>query len=228
MMKKKLIIFGVGKIAEVVHYYATEECGFDVAAFCVDKPFKKSDNFLNKPVVTFDDVEILFPASEYDMFIAIGYHDLNNLRKDKCSQAHVKGYHLVSIVSPLCKLPQTVTLGFNCFVMPPAIIHPCVRIGNNVFVWSGALIGHHSFIEDDCWLTSNCNIGGDVKIGKRVFIALNATISNSVIIGNECFIGANTLVTKKMEDGQVVISEPSKPIKLNSEQFLRISSFNSL
>jgi len=183
---------------------------------------------LDKPVVAFSLVEQTYPHSEYDMFVAVGYHDLNALRKQKCSEAKEKGYTLVSIISPKSNLPKNVTFGYNCFIMPPAIIHPCVKIGNNVFVWSGALVGHHSTIGDHCWLTSNCNLGGDVKIGKQVFIALNATISNSVNIGNECFIGANTLVIKGMDNEQVMIAEPSKPIKLTSKQFFRISSFNAL
>jgi UDP-3-O-[3-hydroxymyristoyl] glucosamine N-acyltransferase len=112
--------------------------------------------------------------------------------------------------------------------MPPSIIHPCVTLGNNVFVWSGALVGHHTVVGDHCWLTSHCHIGGNVQIGHNSFVALNATVGHSVTIGNECFLGANTLVNKELLDGQVVIAESSKAIKLNSKQFLKFSSFSSL
>lgn len=227
-MKKKLVIFGVGKIAEVVYYYASSECGFEVAAFCADAEYIKIETLNGLPVVPFQEAEKKFPPSGYDMFIAVGYHDLNRLREKKCTEAIEKGYSLVSIISPLCNIPSNVTIGWNCFIMPPAIIHPCTQLKNNVFVWSGAMVGHHSVIEDNCWLTSCCNISGNVRIGANTFVAVNATIGHSVIIGKNCFLGANTLVTKGLDDDKVVIAESHKPLRLTSSQFLRMSNFSSL
>jgi sugar O-acyltransferase (sialic acid O-acetyltransferase NeuD family) len=227
-MKKKLIIFGIGKIAEVIHYYAASECGFEVAAFCVDPNYIEAKTFDKLPIVSFDEVTNIFPPTEFDMFIAVGYHDLNRLREKKCTEAREKGYKLVSVISPLCYIPTNVTIGWNCFIMPPAIIHPCTQIKNNVFVWSGAMIAHHSVIEDNCWLTSCCNISGNVRLGANTFVAVNATIGHSVIIGKNCFLGANTLVTKSLEDDKVVIAESQKPIRLTSSQFLKISNFSGL
>jgi sugar O-acyltransferase (sialic acid O-acetyltransferase NeuD family) len=227
-MKKSLIIFGIGKIAEVVYYYAKEECNYDVVAFTVDGQHKKLETFQGLPVVAFENIELTHDSDQYDMFVAVGYHDLNKLRERKCSEAISKGYKLVSVVSPLVNLPTNVSIGWNCFIMPPSLIHPCVQIKNNVFVFSGAMIAHHSVIDDNCWLTSCCNISGNVKIGANTFIAVNATIGHSVNIGKNCFLGANTLVTRNLEDEKVVISESSKPLRLTSSQFLRMSSFSNL
>lgn len=226
---KEIVIFGTGKIAEVIYYYAHHECGFKVAAFTTDAAYLPDEgDFLGKTVVAFHEVENHYPPTQYDLFVAVGYHDLNKLRETKCQEARDKGYKLVSIVPASANLPSNVVYGDNCFIMPPSLIHPCVTIGNNVFVWNGAMIGHHSVIGDNCWLTSNCNLGGNVKVGQQTFIAINATITHSVIIGDQCFIGANTLVTKKLENEKVVIVESSKPIKVNSKQFLKFSSFSSL
>lgn len=227
-MKKKLIIFGIGKIADVVFYYAKYECGFEVSAFCVDEEYRKMEAFNGLPVISFNEIQSKYPANEYDMFVAVGYHDLNRLREKKCKEAMQKGYQLVSVISPLCNLPSNVTTGWNCFIMPPAFVHPCSEIKNNVFVWSGAMVAHHSVIEDNCWLTSCCNVSGNVKIGPNCFLAVNATIGHSVTIGKNCFLGANTLVTKNLEDDKVVIAESSKPLRLTSDQFLKMSSFSSL
>jgi UDP-3-O-[3-hydroxymyristoyl] glucosamine N-acyltransferase len=103
-----------------------------------------------------------------------------------------------------------------------------VQIGNNVFIWNGAMVGHHSIIEDNCWLTSSCNISGNVHVGSNTFIAVNGTVGHSVTIGSNCFLGANSLVTKNLEENKVVIVESSKPLRLNSEQFLRMSTFSNL
>lgn len=227
-MKNDLVIFGIGKIAEVVFYYAKEECGFNVVAFCVDGQYKTVESFQGLPVVAFESVEREFSPSTHDLFVAVGYHDLNRLREAKCKEAIAKGYRLPSIVSPIANLPKNVQLGWNCFVMPPCFIHPCVVLKNNVFVFNGATVGHHSVLEDNCWLTSSCNIGGNVSIGANTFMALNSTVGHSVSIGRTCFIGANALVTKNLEDDKVVIVESSKPLRLNSRQFLRMSKFSSL
>jgi len=225
---KDLIIFGNGKIAEVVYYYAKEDCGYNIVAFTVDLVYTKEDTFHGKPVIPFDDIQNNFSPEQNAMFVAIGYHDMNRLREQKYKAAKAMGYEIVSIISPKAKLPKTVRVGENCFIMPPALIHPNVVIGNNTFVWSGAMIGHHSRIGENCWLTSTANISGVVQVGNNCFFAVNSTIGHGINIGDECFIGANALVTKSLESKKVVIVESSKIFRLNSKQFLRFSNFSDL
>jgi acetyltransferase-like isoleucine patch superfamily enzyme len=90
------------------------------------------------------------------------------------------------------------------------------------------MIAHHSVVDDNCWLTSCCNISGNVHLGANTFVAVNATVGHSVTIGKNCFLGANSLSTKNLEDEKVVIEESTKPIRLTSSQFLRMSSFSNL
>jgi sugar O-acyltransferase (sialic acid O-acetyltransferase NeuD family) len=227
-MSKPLVIFGTGKMAEVISYYAMHECGYAVAAFAVDIEHKQTETFLGKPVIAFEGIKEHYPPAQYDLFVAVGYQDLNQLRETKCAAAKGLGYKLASVISPNANLPTNVVHGDNCFIMPPAIIHPCVKLGNNVFVWSGALIGHHSVIEDNCWFTSNCNIGGNVTMGRNCFVAMNATVSHSVNIGSQCFLGANTLMTKNLENNSMMIEESTKKFRLSSQQFLKFSNFSSL
>lgn len=225
---KKLIIFGAGKIADVVFYYAKNECGFDVAAFTVDRQYINENEFNGLPIVPFEEITEKYPPSEYDMFIALGYHDMNSLRERKYHESRDKGYEIISVISPNCKLPENVKYGKNCFIMPPALIHPCVEIGNNVFIFSGAMIGHHSKIGDNCWLTSCTNISGVVTVGKNCFFAVNSTVGHAVKVGDECFIGANALVTKCLDSKKVVIVQTTPVFQLESDKFLKISRFSEL
>ena len=227
-MGNDLIIFGNGKIAEVIAYYAEYECGYNIAAFTCDNEFINEGKFLDRPLVPFEAIEKTYDPVKYKMFVAVGYQDLNKLREKKCNEVISKGYKLVSIISPLANVPKNVKTGYNCFIMPPAIIHPYVELGNNVFVWSGAMVGHHSFINDHVWLTSCCNIGGNVHIGCNCFFAMNATVSHSVKIGDNCLLGANVLVTKNIENGKVLIAESTTVSRLTSEQFLKISKFSDI
>ena len=90
------------------------------------------------------------------------------------------------------------------------------------------MIGHHSTIGNDCWITSAANVSGNVTMGNNCFMAVNATLAHSITVGSEVFIGANALLTKSVDDGKVVIAESDKPIKLNSQQFLKFSNFSNL
>lgn len=227
-MKKDLIIFGNGKIADVVYYYAKNECDYNVVAFTTDREYIKEGSFNGLPVIPFDELEYTLKPDEHDMFVAIGYQDLNRLREFKYNESKAKGYKLVNVISPKSNLPVNVKTGDNCFIMPPSLVHPNVEIGSNTFVWSGAVIGHHCVIGEHCWFTSSCNISGVVKTGNNCFFAVNATVGHGVAIGNDCFIGANTLITKSIGDKKVVIQESSKEFRLNSDQFLRFSNFSHL
>jgi sugar O-acyltransferase (sialic acid O-acetyltransferase NeuD family) len=221
---KDVVLFGLGKVAEVVHYDLTVEGGVRVAAFTCDPEFVDRDDFLGAPVVGFDVVEHTYPPDEFDLFVALGYHDLNALRAERLAQARAKGYRTPSFVHPRSGVPHDLELGENCFIMQDVLIQPRVKLGENVFVWSGALIGHHSTVGDNCWLTSHASIAGVVTVGRNCFFGLNATVGNGLSIGDECFLGANTLTTRDLEDRKVVVEKASEVLRLTPEQFLRIST----
>ncbi len=225
---KDIVIFGVGKIADVIQFYMREDSGLSVKAFTVHEKYITTPEFNGLPVVPFETLEQNYPPEKYDVFVAVGYHCMNATRADFIKQVEAKGYSTISYIHPDSSAPKDLVHGKNCFIMNNVCIHPRVTLGDNVFVWSGAMIGHHSKIGNDCWLTSSCSISGNVTIGNNAFLAVNATVGHSVTIGNSCFLGANTLVTKNLENDKVVISESSKPIKLNSAQFLRFSNFASI
>lgn len=225
---KPIVLFGTGKIAEVILYFLKRHSDRHVVACSVDRGHLPGLSWQGLPVVPFDEIARSHPPETHDMFVALGYQDMNALRAERCAQARQLGYTLASYIHPDSGLPEDCVLGDNCFVMNQVLIHPRVQLGNNVFVWSGAMIGHHSTIGNNCWLTSCANISGTVNVGDNCFFAVNSTVGNSVHIGRDCFVGANALVTKSAEDSQVFLAESTKPFRLNSAQFLRMSRFVDL
>jgi sugar O-acyltransferase (sialic acid O-acetyltransferase NeuD family) len=225
---KPVILFGTGKIAEVLLYFFRHHSEYEVAACVVDRTFLPGEQWRGLPTVAFEEVEQTYPPDRYSMFVALGYQDLNALRARKCAEAKAKGYALISYIHPQSGLPQDCEYGWNCFIMNHVMIHPRVRLGNNVFVWSGAMIGHHSTVGNNCWLTSCTNISGVVTVGDNCFFAVNSTVGHSVRVGKDCFIGANALVTKCTENDQVFVMDSTKPFRLKSRQFLRMSRFADL
>jgi len=225
---KPIVIFGVGKIADVIQYFMREVSDLPVKAFTVNQKYLIEDTFNGLPVVAYERLEEEYPPEEYDAFVAVGYHEMNGLRERVMSEIKESGYNLISYVHPNSGAPADMKTGENTFIMNNVNIHPRVTLGDGVFVWSGAMIGHHSEIGSYSWITSSASIGGNVCVGKNCFLALNSNISHSVKIGNEVFLGSNVLLTQNLDDGATVIAENHKPIKFTSKQFLKFSSFKSL
>ena len=221
-MKKHLIVFGAGKIAEAVSYYFERDSDYNIAAYVVDSEFISGDSFMSKPLVGLDFVVQNYPAADFEVFVAIGYQGINQLRTDKFNYFKDNGYSFASYISPTVK--GNFTVGENTIVMDNAVVQPCVKFGSNVFVWGGAMIGHHAVIEDNCWLTGGCLIGGIVTLGNSTFVGLGTTIGNEVNIGEKCMLGASSLTTKSLETLTVLVAVPTDKHRLNSTQFTRMSS----
>lgn len=193
---KKVVIFGTGDIAQVVHYYLTHDSNYEIVAFTVDEDYLKEKQLFNLPVVPFEEVERYYPPEEFAMFIAIGYKQVNKLRAQKYYSAKKSGYRLISYVSPKSIVWGNVEVGDNCFVFENQTIQPFVKIGDNVIIWSGNHIGHHSVIGDHCFITSHVVISGNVKIEPYCFLGVNATIRDGITIARECVIGAGAIILK--------------------------------
>jgi len=221
-IKKPLVIFGIGKIAEAVSYYFNRDSDYTIQAYVVDDAYAITEFFLNKPVVKMSDMQEKFSPEEHTLFIAVGYQGLNSLRADKYQLFKNLGYSFATYKSP--HVFGEYTIGENSIVMDGAIIQPYVSFGNNVFVWGGAMVGHHATINDDCWLTGGCLIGGSVNLGRGTFIGMGAIVGQEVKTGIECMLGAGTLTIRSVVDKAVTVAQQTDLHRLNSDQFTRMSA----
>jgi len=219
----KIIIFGTGQVAEIAYHYLTNDSPHEIVAFTADSKFIKDKSFFGLPLVPFETIEKTFPPEKFQMFVAMGYKDLNRIRAKKYNEAKEKKYKLISYVSSKSGIIGSLEIGDNCFILENQSIQPYAKIGNDVFIWNGVLVGHHSSIGDHCWLTSEAGIGGDTVIGPYCFVGMNATIGHMITVGKESFIGANTLVTKNAKEKSVYITKDTEPYLLNSDKFLAIT-----
>lgn len=215
---KKVVIFGVGQVADVMHYYIEHESDRRVAAFTVDGAYVKEDMHLAVPVVSFEDVVREFPPSDFDMFVAVSYTGVNKVRAAKVNEALTKGYNLIGHISPRAIVWSGFELRRNTFIMENNVIQPYAAVGQNVIMWSGNHVGHHTTIEDNCFLASQIVVSGSVIVGEGTFIGVNATIRDNVIIGKRNVIGASALILKSTEDEDVFIGNPATKIAKKSSE----------
>lgn len=219
---RKLVIFGAGQIAEVAHYYFTEEGGRTVAAFTVDAEYRPADTILGAPVVDFETVTDSYPPSEYDMYVAVSFKQVNKLRMKKVAEAEAKGYTLASHVSPRATVWNGFVLQPNTIIMEHNTIQPFATVGRNVTMWSGNHIGHHTHIGDHCFIASQAVISGSCKIGDGSFIGVNATIRDGLTIGAHAVIGAAALVLADAPDEAVFIGQAATLARVPSSRLRSI------
>ena len=68
---KKTVIFGAGKVADVVYYYMANESPRKVAGFTCDDEHVNGDSYHDLPLVPLSSVVERFPPDEHDMFVAL-------------------------------------------------------------------------------------------------------------------------------------------------------------
>jgi sugar O-acyltransferase (sialic acid O-acetyltransferase NeuD family) len=219
----QVVIFGAGKIAEVVHSYLIEDSSLSVAGFTCDRAFATTGEFRGLPLVAFDEVENRFPPATCAMLVAVGYHDLNDMRAERCRQARDKGYRLISWTSPRAHVGHGCTIGTNTVVMEGAVLQPHARLGDDVFVWGGAVVGHHAVIGDHCWLASNCTISSTVSVEPSCFIGVNAAIGHGIVVGARTIVGAGATITHSTAPGGVYVPSDTARLRLSSDKFLKIA-----
>lgn len=221
-MKKRLVIFGSGDIAQLAHYYFHTDSDYEVVAFTVDAAYMTETVFCGLPVVPFEEVAKKYSPEEYVFFVALSYSKLNAVRKEKYLAAKAIGYRLASFISSQATVLNDGRIGENCFIFEDNTIQPFVTIGNNVTLWSGNHIGHHSTIKDHCFIASHVVVSGGVEIGEQCFIGVNSTLRDHIKIGERCVIGAGALLLADAEAEGVYIGTATERAKVPSTKLRRI------
>ncbi len=217
-MKRKLVIFGAGDIAELAHHYFSTDSIHEVVAFAIDGAFLKQSTLCGLPVVAFEHVGDLYPCDEHDFFVALSYSKLNTIRKEKYLAAKALGYNIASYVSSKATVLNAGQIGENCFILEDNTVQPFVAIGNNVTLWSGNHIGHHSSIGDHTFLASHVVVSGGVVIGEQCFIGVNVTLRDHISVGDRCVLGAGTLLLGNAEPDGVYLGTATERSKVPSSR----------
>ncbi len=199
---------------------------FDVVCFTVQGDLIESSEIQecnSTPLIPFETIEKVYDPSKYKMLIAVGYLQMNAVRRLKFLQAKSKGYALANYVHPSVDLHDNVALGEGNIILDQVSLQPYAKLGNNNFLWSNAVIAHGCEIENDCWITSGVTIAGDTAVKSGCFLGINCTIGHRISIGEQTFIGANTLITKSTDSKSVYVSRGAERHRLDSDRFLEFS-----
>jgi len=90
------------------------------------------------------------------------------------------------------------------------VIHPNVKIGCRVKIY------HNVTLATETWIGSpyKIYIGDDVLIGAGA--AVIGRGDQDLMIGNRAVVGANAVVTHNVNEGEIVVGVPARPIQKRS------------
>lgn len=219
----KIVIFGMGRGANVATRYFRDDSPHEIVAYTVDDAYVDRKEFMGRPVIPFSRIEKEIPPEESQMFVLLGFQRMNALRAEKFAEAKAKGYFLASYISSRIMGWETPKFGENCFILEGNVFNYDVTIGNDVIMWSGNHVGDLSIIEDHVFVSSHVVLSGEVTIGANSFLGVNATISNYVRVSAGCYIGANTLIAQNTAPGSVYMTKGTPKLEqIDSLRFLQV------
>lgn len=218
---KKIIIFGLTDLALRVSHHILQDSQYEVVAYTVERKYMQ-EQFLNKPVVPFENIEKYYPPESFGMLICVGYTSMNKVRERIFSEAKVKGYRIMSYIHPTATI-STDTMGEGTIIFERVIIGQFVKLGAmNVFD-IGTVISHHSEIGDFNYFAPSVAMAGYATVGKNCFFGVNSTIRNKVSISDYTLVGAGCYISKDTEPYSVQVPARSVTLERKSSLDMKLS-----
>ncbi len=205
----KIIIFGIQDFAELAHFYLENDSEHEVVAFCVNQQYLPQETlFKGLPIVAFENVEALYPPTDFLFFAPLSPQKMNRIREKIYFEIKSKGYQLISYISSKATWFNN-PIGENCFIFENNTIQPFVTIGNNVILWSGNHIGHHSVINDHVMFTSHVVLSGHCVVEKYCTLGVNSTIRDGITLAEGTFVAMAASIIKNTEEWSLYKGNPA-------------------
>lgn len=216
---ERIIIFGVGDLANQLYRYLSFDDRYSVAAFTVENNYLKEKEYLGLPVVAFESLETLYSKEDYKMIVCIGYNKMNRVRARVFESVLKKGYEIINYIHPLATV-LTKDIGYGNIILENANISIGVKIGNGNLIYNNVVLCHDVQIGNFNSVSASANFLGHSSMGDLCFIGANSTIKDSVFINDLTLVGANAFINKNTKVGSVFVSQKAQKLTVQSEEII--------
>ena len=156
------------------------------------------------------------PLSRVPRILAIG--DLNS----RSRFLKFNGIPYASVQHPSSVISLDAKVGDGVFIAAGAVVNCNAKLRDHVIVNTRGIVEHDCVIDENVHVGPGAVLGGGVRVGANTLIGLNASVKPCVTIGTNSVVGAGAVVVQDVEDNQVVMGVPAKPV--DQEQFARRSA----
>ncbi len=182
------------------------DCGFDIVGYIDSQRVIKSEGrFLG------GDDDLVSIYNQYGDIPVVITPDNPQVRKKLYYKYKETGFKFQTIVSPTAHISPSATIDVGSVVQHGANVSSNVRIGSCVKINVNANVMHDCVIDDFTTIAPNAVLLGKVHIAKACYIGANSTILPYHQIGSGSVVGAGAVVTKDVEDNNVVMGIPARP-----------------
>lgn len=202
----RVVIFGAGSLARLTKFYFETDSELEPVAFTVDREHLEGEEYCGLPLVPFDEILARHPPAEFDMFVALGYKEMNRVRARKYEAARQLGYRTPTYVSSRCTYLSQHPPGENCLILEDNTIQAFARIGNDVTLAGGNVIGHDAVIGDHVYVSSEVVVGGFTRVEPYCFLGVNATLRDDITLGEATIAGAGVVLMSDTKPGSVYLA----------------------
>ena len=212
---KKIVMIGNGNYSKTLEYYIKEFTDWDIQAYADEFEHERNCKNNGKPFVNINEVPRLFPSSEYDIVLAIGYSHMNDNRKRVYNKLKQLGYSFPNLIHPTAVL-HNLTMGDANIILENTVFGPNCSLGSNNIIWAGVLIRHDEIIGDHNQFSAGSLIAGNVRVGNNCFLGIHSTVKEGVFIDDYTLVGANAYISRDTQKYDVIV--PARSIKLENRK----------
>ena len=213
MNSEQIYVLGVGHNT-LVYIDLVEACGYQVAGLYHYDNTRTGEIYYGYKILgSFSD--ILSMENLHGINFALSQGN-NKIRSEIFNKIIEAGGNIPTLIHPSANVSRFATLGKGVVIHINAVVHPDVKIGNNTVLSYNTAITHSSEIGNHCYIASSSMIGAYTIVEDFVFIGIGSfSISGKVShIGQHAYIGAGSLLTKPVEEYNVVVGRPAKVLRI--------------
>lgn len=207
---ESVVIYGTGKLAQMVYYLMQSDARYQVVAFAADSEYCTEKSMLGVPLCPVDTISSIYSPNQHRMISVIGGLTDRTIRKVMFDKASSLGYKLINYIHPTAIIEGSMRMGRNNIIFPYCTLGFSGQFGDNNIVREKVYLGHDFIVGNHCFLGVGCSIGGETKIGDFSYIAMETAVKDHTAIAPNTFIGMGSLVLDDTIEGMKYYGRPAK------------------